>query len=448
MDKCPNCGNKINRMDVLCPRCGAVVEDVHVKIGLKVNKSGIAVISDSAVPKKNIPQNFIVYNEDFPSEEYETCGSANTEDESSDIASSIYGNASGIPESEDEHDYYVPSDTEVSQDEYDQEESDQSKPYVPGTLKAIKEQEETDNEDYSERYLEKIKDLPEIDDISNFDPEEYMKKYRLSKGVYGDVPAVAMPENKNFNEKVTKHYLEIEEIIPPLEKKLPEGMFLTDSAVEDRGEPFPDAEPSSEIKEPLKTAIPQSEPQSKQTEIEPDDAPMEHRDSSESAPVEHRYNPDAPHRYRKKEKLERKINLGKTVEVPPVEVPPVEAPLVEAPLVEAPSVEASPVEASPVEAYAPSMEAQADQAQEVQEQPAETRAARRRESREDSKPPKRNEKRRIPAVASVIIWLAVVAALFAGSFFFDRYVKTSYGNYNFFIYRITDGKINLGAQAK
>jgi uncharacterized Zn finger protein (UPF0148 family) len=30
MNKCPKCGNKLSPVDVLCPRCGALVEVIHV----------------------------------------------------------------------------------------------------------------------------------------------------------------------------------------------------------------------------------------------------------------------------------------------------------------------------------------------------------------------------------------------------------------------------------
>ena len=31
MDRCPNCGNKLSNIDVLCPKCGAVVEVVPTR---------------------------------------------------------------------------------------------------------------------------------------------------------------------------------------------------------------------------------------------------------------------------------------------------------------------------------------------------------------------------------------------------------------------------------
>ena len=31
MERCPKCGNKLSNVDVLCPRCGALVEVIQVK---------------------------------------------------------------------------------------------------------------------------------------------------------------------------------------------------------------------------------------------------------------------------------------------------------------------------------------------------------------------------------------------------------------------------------
>jgi hypothetical protein len=66
MDKCPKCGNKLSSIDVLCPRCGSLVEVVQIKKGAGVQSASGAYASPV---KKVPPQNLIVYNDDLPSDD-------------------------------------------------------------------------------------------------------------------------------------------------------------------------------------------------------------------------------------------------------------------------------------------------------------------------------------------------------------------------------------------
>lgn len=395
MDKCPNCGNKINRMDVLCPRCGAVVEDVQVKNSVKVKQSSNSDIALPIIPKKNFQQNFVVYNEDFPSEEDEMFGGAAPDGKTpvkTDIDDFEYEQPDAAPD-EEERDYYVPAGMEVPYDETEYE-TGYNEPGIrkQDTLNPDQRQnnkDSLDEEAYSERYLERIKGLPEIDDISSFDPEEYMKKYKLSKSMYGNIPVGTVPESIDFNEKVTKHYLEIEEIIPPKEGELPkalpdtefEGISDTAPLMDQTSEPEVQESGAevtasgSEIPEQSESAKSQEEKRYELDEVLPI-----------APPYEHRYNPGGPHRYRKDKSRRSK-----------------------------------------------------------QEDITEKRTS------EEIKPAVRSKRRRrMPAVAALLIWIVVIGGLFAGFFFFDRYVKAAYGNYGSFIYSITDGRIDFGsgAQAK
>ena len=63
-----------------------------------------------------------------------------------------------------------------------------------------------------------------------------------------------------------------------------------------------------------------------------------------------------------------------------------------------------------------------------------------------SSPPS-SKKKRLPAWASVLIWLVVAAAIFFGAYIFDRHVRSNYDNYGNFIYEITDGKIDVGGSS-
>ena len=66
MDKCPKCGNKLSSIDVLCPRCGTLVEVVQVK-----KSAGVQSASGTygSAAKKTPQQNLIVYNDDLPSDD-------------------------------------------------------------------------------------------------------------------------------------------------------------------------------------------------------------------------------------------------------------------------------------------------------------------------------------------------------------------------------------------
>ena len=63
MERCPKCGNRVSHIDVLCPRCGALVEVIQV------NKNFLpSTNSEHVLPRGNERPNLIVYNEDFPTE--------------------------------------------------------------------------------------------------------------------------------------------------------------------------------------------------------------------------------------------------------------------------------------------------------------------------------------------------------------------------------------------
>ncbi len=61
MERCPKCGNKLSNIDVLCPRCGAMVEVIQVR-------SSFIPPNISATPPKAERPHLIVYNEDLPGE--------------------------------------------------------------------------------------------------------------------------------------------------------------------------------------------------------------------------------------------------------------------------------------------------------------------------------------------------------------------------------------------
>ncbi len=68
MDKCPKCGGKLSSIDVLCQKCGALVEVVQVRKGSGAQNAASVL----GVPVKTLPpQNLVLYNDDWPSDEME-----------------------------------------------------------------------------------------------------------------------------------------------------------------------------------------------------------------------------------------------------------------------------------------------------------------------------------------------------------------------------------------
>ncbi len=66
MDKCPKCGNKLSSIDVLCPRCGSLVEVVQIKRAQSIQSTSGTYDSPTKKPPQ---QNLVVYNDDLPSED-------------------------------------------------------------------------------------------------------------------------------------------------------------------------------------------------------------------------------------------------------------------------------------------------------------------------------------------------------------------------------------------
>ncbi|MDD5017074.1 MAG: zinc ribbon domain-containing protein [Eubacteriales bacterium] len=196
MDKCPNCGNKLSNIDVLCPRCGAVVEVVQIKN----SGSSTPPVSESHMnginqgEKKDFPKEFpnlIVYNDDLPPEgmlgEDEDLSPGSDADAGNDI---INGH----------HD----ADVEPAESEDFPEQHDDA-------VDLPDENEMSDEGTYSNDYLETIKNmpLPEVDSVDDFDPEEFMREYRRNRNAYNHIPAEGGADGQD---SADKKFLELEEI--------------------------------------------------------------------------------------------------------------------------------------------------------------------------------------------------------------------------------------------
>lgn len=56
-----------------------------------------------------------------------------------------------------------------------------------------------------------------------------------------------------------------------------------------------------------------------------------------------------------------------------------------------------------------------------------------------------SKRKRLPIWAAILIWLAVSAAIFFGAYAFDDHVNSAYGSYSEYFSEITDGKIDIDA---
>lgn len=64
MEKCPKCGNKLSNVDVLCPRCGALVEVVQFNSSFIPSTSRTSVPSATESPSQSVPSESFL-DEDF-----------------------------------------------------------------------------------------------------------------------------------------------------------------------------------------------------------------------------------------------------------------------------------------------------------------------------------------------------------------------------------------------
>ena len=72
MNKCPNCNNTISSIDVLCPKCGALVEQINTNVAPK----NLVVKEDDDPSQESTPsapdqyENLIVYNESYQMDDH------------------------------------------------------------------------------------------------------------------------------------------------------------------------------------------------------------------------------------------------------------------------------------------------------------------------------------------------------------------------------------------
>ena len=197
MNKCPNCGNKLSDIDVLCPKCGTFVEVVQVGNGSilsagKDESANLNTASDILQNKEPRPE-LVLYNEDMPSEidiaadaEPKTpeSHSDNTGDAPKEDAKNIVplvvdkGNAIVAETPQDGLPPIIVEDISNFERQQSAIPNDTDGPSLSPMMP-----ESGDGSEYSESYLDTIKNmrLPEVEDLRNFDPEAFLSEYMQSK---------------------------------------------------------------------------------------------------------------------------------------------------------------------------------------------------------------------------------------------------------------------------
>lgn len=216
MERCPNCGNKLSSIDVLCPKCGAVVEVIQTKGNIPSVSEAVSLSTakkPETAQKKDIPKYFNVYYEDLPDEgsEDSESGAAIEEPSSEESEPSLESESLPEPKSSMESQPFYEADVYEQPGSFRAAEQPEPEKYIEKNAESREiftaKVNDNDNDDYSPRYLENLKNLnlPEIEDISSFDPEEYMREYKYKK-ILANQTAV----NDNSS-PAKKQWLEIEE---------------------------------------------------------------------------------------------------------------------------------------------------------------------------------------------------------------------------------------------
>ena len=416
MDKCPNCGNSLSSIDVLCPRCGAFVEVVQVNNNSASNHStpDNQNTGSNNSEKKEYPKEFpnlIVYNDDLPPEGDLNEPLESDNDTNNDAGDEIVKDDTVITPDTPKDD---PDSTANMCAQFDDvlkdiggqcTVEDGRQPDAPASAPAEPQSREVvlpktapqDESTYTEDYLETIRrmKLPDIDSVDDFDPEEFMREYRRKRNAYNHIPSEAEEAS---------------------EADVTSDDITTAPTLGDTVEPSTLKRQWLEIEEVDKTpAIAESETAVIDTLEEPEDVTSDF----EETPRE----PEKVTRRSSYASNEREIALMNASSEP-----------VLAEFAQKPESENffeqqrrrsdrrdSNEEKSEVEEYTPSGT--------VQPVPVKKRS------------------RAMKIVLTALIWVVVAGALFYGFFLFDGYVMDTYGGYDSFIKDITGGKIDTNTNS-
>lgn len=341
MGKCPSCGNKLSNLDVLCPRCGALVEVVQNKNNIQTDSGNIS--SNIKPPNYDLPPDKII--PDSPAEI--------TSDKLNDFSfvtndnhEKIIGDSKPFFNSDDNKEIEVDKKT-TQPVETSAKDKKQINAYVPS-------QEGTNEGAFSLGYIHSIKSMPltELDNLDDFDPEDFIRQYRQKnrKDASADITQAGITEKNNNNLDNLPNSLWFDEAVNQNDKAENKQASLV----------------ADETQSPLAAGEAQT--------------PLALNETRSSLALEETQKKENEDIIESEKKLKR-------------------------------------------------------------EQKENGRIAKAAKAAKKNKAP--HVVGKIPVYLTVIIWVLVAGMLFAGSFFLDSYVKATYGGYGSFIYKITDGKIDI-----
>jgi len=506
MGKCPKCGNKLNNIDVLCPRCGTLVEVINVNQNAPITSSSGTMDGDSDKDESAKPQaqdyyqNLTVYSDDLPVDP----AAPDDEPDLSDIDVDAAAQSGGPQADEDAPFSRISSDlsalsaaaaarNELSplqklqqealgfspqqQEEKPAPSSDPTDhlpesftvidqpvapehpaagkpapqaapkpvevdlideaavpPIIAASVLPLEPAEGTpasgsqapaksaapeapeerpridtpvDESTYSENYLNAIRNsnLPELDDLSDFDVDAFMDEYRQKKQ-RGEIDEAQPPVQANT---------------PPQ----PEEPEAEDMAV-------PGA-PASLYQPDTTPADADDGADYSQDEIAGDFQPDDHADAlhTEETTTLSWGDPAEPQasEYAEDSRKEEAPVLGTGAELPFAEPEP------------APTDEPADKTAAAAPASQSSVEIPSSSEEVVRAHKATKREPAAVITETDE--PAKRKRRRMPVAVAILLWLVVAAAVFAGFYFLDGYVISAYGGYTELFDEITGGVINL-----
>lgn len=450
MSKCPKCNNTLSSSDVLCPRCGAMVEEINTKVSIKKFFADKPVSNNSE--STTLPddyENIIMYNESFPmmeSEPPEVSQEQNTVEEPEDFDIEKYISRNGTS------DHINPLLAHVKKQQSHTEDKPLSE-FKPQE-EELQPEQETDALDLCDMAPEEVKNEP----VATGDPKP--KEVVLPKDAIF-TKETALPNDNS--QPIAMNELEkiVTELTHSQEKK--DDGFPIDSAPSYskvylealRNLDITDDEIEESDFDP--EAFMEQYRQSKKLKQEPVDDSKEPEPLKEE-PLRRRYNPNKPKPKYDEEELLEEIKKQKDTETQETDKESEKSKEVE----QAHDLELGPgrffVSEETEDQDIPEEHFVVDEDEVNSAQsgfvPTEDYTHEEVKSQEtildkvDSASkytPAVKTRKRLPVWAAVFIWLAVAGGVFFGAYTFDNYVKKTYSGYNEYINVITDGKISIEA---
>lgn len=452
MSRCPKCNNTLSSSDVLCPRCGAMVEEINTKVSIKKFFADKPVSNNSE--STTLPddyENIIMYNESFPMMEPEPPKvpqepSPVEEPEDFDIEKYISSNGTS--------DHINPLLAHVKK----QQSHVQDKPLakVEPQEEELLPEKETVSLDLCDMVPEELKNEP----ADTVDPEP--KEIPLPKeAAFSN--ETTLPEDNSQPVPLNELEKIVNELTQSQEKK-------------DDGFPIDEAPSYSKVYLEALRNIDITDDEIEESDFDPDAFMEQYRQSKklkqdpindsiepelpkEEEPLRRRYNPNKQKPNYDEEELLEEIKKQKDIKPQETDSEPEKSKEEE----EAHDLELDPdrffVSDKTNEQDIPEEHFVVDEDEEIKSAqsgfvPTDNYTHEEVKSQEtildkvDSAAkytPAVKTRKRLPVWAAVFIWLAVAGGVFFGAYSFDNYVKKTYSGYNEYINVITDGKISIEA---